>query len=65
MSTRPQEPDFLIQWREWMRAGPPKCCHTCDEYSPDGNCLKFDMRPPEEFAATVDSCDQWLEVIPF
>ena len=28
MSTRPPEPEWLIQWREWIRAWPPKCCHV-------------------------------------
>ena len=27
MSTRPPEPEFLIKWREWMRAGPPALPH--------------------------------------
>ena len=65
MTTRPPEPQFLIDYREWVKAGPPKCCHTCDEYSPDGKCFKFDMRPPDEFAATPDACDQWIDEIPF
>ena len=65
MSTRPPEPEFLIQWREWMRAGPPKCCFTCDAYDESGHCLAFDMTPPEDFASTVDACEQWVEMIPF
>ena len=64
MSTRPPEPEFLIQWREWMRAGPPKCCFTCDHFNQSGHCLAFDMTPPEDFASTVDACEQWEEVIP-
>lgn len=65
MSTRPQEPEFLIQWRAWMEAGPPKCCHTCDWYTKEGKCLEFDMTPPEDFVATVDACEKWLPEIPF
>jgi hypothetical protein len=65
MSTRPPEPEFLIQWREWMRAGPPKCCFTCDEYDASGHCMVFDMRPPEDFASTVDACEHWIMEIPF
>ena len=65
MSTRPPEPEFLIQWREWMRSGPPKCCHTCDQFNQSGHCLAFDMTPPEDFASTVDGCEQWVEMIPF
>jgi hypothetical protein len=65
MSTRPPEPEFLIQWRELMRAGPPKCCHTCENFSQSGHCLEFNMAPPEDFASTVDACDKWFEEIPF
>ena len=65
MSTRPPEPEYLIQWREWIKAGPPKCCHTCDYYSGAGDCLAFDMRPPEDFAATQGACEKWIQEIPF
>ena len=65
MSTRPPEPEFLIQWREWMRAGPPKCCFTCDHFNQSGHCLAFDMTPPDDFASTVDACEQWIMEIPF
>ena len=65
MTTRPPEPEFLIQWREWERAGPPKCCHTCDNFSQSGHCLAFDMRPPDDFAATPNACDQWIVELPF
>ena len=64
-TTRPPEPEFLIQWREWMRAGPPKCCHTCDHFNQSGHCLAFDMTPPEDFAATLDACDKWEAECPF
>lgn len=65
MSTRPPEPQFIVQWREWYEAGPPRCCHTCEQYGVDGLCVEFFMRPPEDFAATVDACDKWIEMIPF
>jgi len=65
MSQRPQKPEFLIQYEEWIKAGPPKCCHNCDSYSEQGHCLHFDMRPPEEFAATQDACPDWSLEIPF
>jgi hypothetical protein len=65
MSARPPEPEFLIQWREWDRAGPPKCCHTCEHYGVDGLCVEFFMRPPDDFAATPDACDQWIVELPF
>jgi hypothetical protein len=65
MNTRPPEPQFLIDYREWMRAGPPKCCHTCDHFTQSGNCLAFDMQPPDEFAETVGECPRWIQEIPF
>ena len=58
---RPKEPDDVVKWR-----GPaPKCCHTCDHYNEDGFCLLFEEKPPEQFAATPNLCDQWLIEIPF
>jgi hypothetical protein len=65
MNTRPAEPQVLIEWREWVNAGPPKVCHSCEHYDKGGHCRIFDMRPPEEFAATVDACDKWQWEIPF
>jgi hypothetical protein len=62
---RPPEPQFLIDYREWLKAGPPKCCHTCDQFNQSGHCLAFDMRPPEEFAASVDACESWEAECPF
>lgn len=54
--SRPQEPEFLIQWREYVKKGPPKCCHTRDYYDKTGHCENFNMRPLEDFAATIDAC---------
>lgn len=65
MNTRPPEPQFLIDYREWVKAGPPKCCFTCDYFNQSGNCLAFDMTPPEDFAATVDACENWEPECPF
>ena len=65
MTTRPPEPEFLIQWREWDRAGPPKCCHTCEHYGVDGLCTEFFMRPPDDFAGTPDACDKWEREVVF
>ena len=65
MTTRPPEPEFLIDYREWVKAGPPKCCFTCDEYDESGHCRKFEMRPPDEFAASVDACESWEPECPF
>ena len=62
--TRPPEPDFLREW--WGKQKPiPRCCHTCDHYDQDGRCDSYDMMPPAEFAAQRDSCERWLEMIPF
>ena len=55
----------MIQWREWDKAGPPKCCHTCEHYGVDGLCVEFFMTPPEEFVASIDACDKWEREIPF
>lgn len=65
MTTRPPAPESVVQWRKQMHALPPKCCHTCDKFSESGNCQEFDMRPPDDFASTVDACEQWAEMIPF
>jgi len=48
-----------------MRAGPPKCCHTCEHYGTDGLCVEFFQEPPAEFAAEVDVCDKWESELPF
>lgn len=63
--SRPKEPEYIVQWREWMRAGPPKCCHTCDHYSKEGYCYQYKMTPPPEFAASLGECKYWLQEIPF
>jgi hypothetical protein len=64
-SQRPPIPEFLKQWRDWIKASPPRCCHTCEHYKNDGRCAVFDMIPPAEFAATVDRCQQWEQEIPW
>ena len=55
---RHDEPVWLKQWRI-AAATVPRLCHTCDHYDGDGNCTKFDMRPPEKFADTKDACEEW------
>lgn len=57
-----KEPKFVTEWRE-MKA--PKCCHTCDNYLPDGKCRKFNMIPPEDFAMTDGACPNWVLEIGF
>jgi hypothetical protein len=64
-SKKPPEPEFLKRWRDWIKAGPPRCCHTCEHYKQGGRCAVFDMVPPPEFAATVNACHQWEQEIPF
>lgn len=63
--SRPKEPEYLVQWREWMRAGPPKCCHTCEHYSQNGECWQYKMTPPQAFADSVGECKDWIPSIPF
>ena len=63
--TRPAEPEYIVQWREWMRAGPPKCCHTCEHYSKEGYCYQYKMTPPKEFAESIGECKYWIQEIPF
>ena len=63
--TRPPEPQFLVQWREWDRAGPPRCCHTCENYGTDGLCVEFFMKPPPEFAEAVGECPKWEQEVKF
>lgn len=58
---RHQEPDIVKAWK----AGPPKCCHTCEHYAVDGLCWFHHQEPPEEFAATVGACDDWVQQVPF
>lgn len=67
--SRPEEPVEVIQWRQKYKAAtfdrPPKCCHTCDDYTDDGYCSHFYMEPPADFANTFNACPEWYEKIPF
>jgi hypothetical protein len=62
---RPPEPEVVKIYKEWIKAGPPKCCHTCEHYAIDGLCIEFWMKPPAEFAAAVGECDKWQPEVPF
>lgn len=62
---KPPEPESVRQWKEWLRAGPPRCCHTCEHFEIDGRCAIFKMTPPDEFIQMVGKCDQWKQEIPF
>jgi sulfatase maturation enzyme AslB (radical SAM superfamily) len=56
------EPEFVT---EWKKREIPKCCHTCDWYSKQGVCQFHQSEPPEDFAKEVNSCNDWIEEIPF
>jgi len=62
---RPCKPDFLIEYEKITKAGPPRCCHTCDHYDGGGMCMAYNLRPPEEFVMLRDSCPMWECVLPF
>lgn len=62
---RQPKPDFLVQYEEWLRAGPPQCCHTCDHYSGEGICFAFEMEPPADFVNSVGQCESWSWEVPF
>lgn len=62
---KPPEPDFVTAWREWVKQGPPRCCHTCQFYNNDGECDFYHMVPPPEFVSETSKCDKWIMEIPF
>jgi len=61
---RHPEPDLVTDYKRWLAAGPPRCCHTCEHYGVDGLCVEFFMQPPAEFAAAVGECDRWESECP-
>lgn len=65
LAMRHKEPEILKKYYEAVKNGPPKFCHTCEEYADDGTCLKYDMEPPEDFARTPGKCTDWTIRIPF
>ena len=62
---RHKEPEVVTLYKECIKAGPPRCCHTCEHYGTDGLCIEYWMNPPEEFAASVNACDKWQQEVPF
>jgi hypothetical protein len=62
---RHAEPKMITLYKEWVNAGPPRCCHTCEMYGTDGLCTEFFMEPPAEFAEAVGECSKWMQEIPF
>jgi hypothetical protein len=59
------EPEIVTIYRKTLRTEPPRLCHTCDNYQPDGRCAEFDSVPPESFAKEPSQCDLWIEEVPF
>jgi hypothetical protein len=57
-----EEPKFVTDWREMK---PPKCCHTCDNYLPNGECRQYNSIPPKDFAESINACDSWDLEVPF
>ena len=62
---RPPKPEFLVQYEEWISAGPPQCCHTCDHYGGNGQCFMFKIQPPAEFVNSQGQCESWSQEVPF
>lgn len=62
---RHKEPEVVTLYKEWVKAGPPRCCHTCEHYGTDGLCIEYWMTPPEDFAASVNACEKWQQEVPF
>lgn len=62
---RPEPPDAVLIYREAKSMQPPRCCHTCWEYTVEGLCSKFKIAPPDDFTRELNSCDQYFPEIPF
>jgi hypothetical protein len=61
---RYKTPDFVS---EYYNRNPPKCCHTCEHFIiVDARCMKFEQQVPEDFAQSIEVCEQWSElIVPF
>lgn len=63
---RDKKPQDLVDYeRNVHEAKIPQFCHNCMNYSIDGRCLIFDMRPPEEFTQQQNDCKNWEMEPPF
>ena len=62
---RHPEPEMVKLYRDWIQYGPPKCCHTCDKYDQNGKCTQYDRVPPEDVAAAISECDEYVMEPPF
>lgn len=58
MTKRHAPPQHYDDWLA-IAAKVPRLCHSCDNYNASGVCIKFEMTPPEEFAGTLDACEDW------
>ena len=63
MRTTP--PKIVTDWQEAIRQPPPRCCHTCENYTEAGECKLFNLAPPAEFTQEVDQCESWVQEVPF
>ena len=62
---RHPEPAIVTHYRDSLKAEPPRCCHTCDWYTKQGECEKFDQVPPAGFASEPGGCAFWEWEVPF
>lgn len=61
---RHEAPPIMNDWLKIVN-NPPKCCHSCGHYGEDGICQKYNMEPPQDFAATPDACQDHIPMVPF
>ena len=62
---RHPEPAIVTHYLATLAAEPPRVCHTCDHYRPDGVCAEFGEAPPPEFASEPGGCALWVWEVPF
>lgn len=65
MTTRHPEPAIVTLYRQTLAAEPPRVCHTCDFYQPNGVCAEYNDTPPAEFASEPGGCALWVWEVPF
>lgn len=63
--SRQKEPEVVTKWRALVKAGPPKCCYTCDNYTDHSFCTRFEEKVPEDFSESIDQCSEWVWELPF
>jgi len=62
---RHPEPAIVTHYRNTLKAEPPRVCHTCDFYQPNGVCAEYNDTPPVEFANEPGGCALWEWEVPF